>query len=233
MAAWDLGLGLYSAYVIGASTTEWTAGVKAEIDELDVDGARDVLGLAGAVFGLATVGEDHDPQAGHYEAASSLSDLAEILAEYQLETGGFTWWLLSREEYQDETVQETAYALMALNEVDGLGYLAEIYDALNHLQTVQLGTGGWKNYYIGSAEDNQITGEALWGIAAAVAALSDFDKDSDVDLGDFAMFASAWLTEPGDSKWNPACDISDWPDGIIDELDLAALTEQWLEDTAP
>jgi hypothetical protein len=47
------------------------------------------------------------------------------------------------------------------------------------------------------------------------------------------MFASAWLTEPGDSKWNPAYDIWAWHDGIIDELDLAALTKQWLEDTAP
>jgi beta-lactam-binding protein with PASTA domain len=233
MAAWDLGLGLHSAYVIGTSTTEWIAGVRAEIDELDAEGARDVLGLAGAVFGLATAGEDHDPQAGHYEAASSLSDLAEILAGYQLETGGFTWWLLTRVEYQDETIQETVYALMALNRFDGIAYLAEIYDALNHLQTVQLGTGGWMNYYAGSAENNQITGQALWGIAVAVAALSDFDKDSDVDLGDFAIFASAWLTEPGDSKWNPACDISDWHDGIVDELDLAALTKQWLEDTAP
>jgi beta-lactam-binding protein with PASTA domain/N-glycosylase/DNA lyase len=233
LAAWDLGLGLYSAYVIGASTTEWITAVQVEIDELDADGAYDILGLAGAVFGLAAVGQDHDPQAGHYEDASSLSDLAEILAGYQLETGGFTWWWASREEYQDETIQETSYAIMALNKVDGLGYLAEIFDALNHLQNVQLGTGGWKNYYTGSAENNQITGEALWGTAIAVAALRDFDKDSDVDLGDFAMFASAWLTEPGDSKWNPAYDISDWPDGIIDELDLAALTKQWLEDTAP
>ncbi|MHC4500464.1 MAG: PASTA domain-containing protein, partial [Planctomycetota bacterium] len=35
LAAWELGLGLYSAYVMGQDTSEWIAGVKAEIDELD------------------------------------------------------------------------------------------------------------------------------------------------------------------------------------------------------
>jgi hypothetical protein len=83
LAAWDLGLGLYNAYIVGANTTDWLTGLKAEIDELD-NNYYDVLGLAGAVLGLAAVGEDYDPQAGKHAAASSLSDLAEILAGYQL-----------------------------------------------------------------------------------------------------------------------------------------------------
>jgi beta-lactam-binding protein with PASTA domain len=168
LAAWDLGLGLYSAHIIGANTTDWVAGVKAEIDELNGNDIHDVLGLAAAVFGLAAVGEDHDPNGGHHAAASSLSDLVETLVSYQLETGGFTWWWATKEEYLDEMIQETVYGLMALNEYDRVGYLSEIHGASVHLQNVQLVTSGWKNYYIGGSEDNQITGEALRGIALAI-----------------------------------------------------------------
>jgi len=146
LAAWDLGLGLYNAYVIGANTTEWLAGVKAEIDELDGNYAYDVLGLAGAVFGLVAVGEDYDPQAGQHAAASSLSDLAEILAGCQLDTGGFTWHPAFMNEGWDEMVQETVYALMALSEFERPGYSTNISDAGIYLQSVQLVTGGWENH---------------------------------------------------------------------------------------
>jgi beta-lactam-binding protein with PASTA domain len=232
-AAWDLGLGLYSAYIIGANTTDWLAGLKAEIDELDGMDWYDVLGLAGAVFGLAAVGEDYDPQAGWHSISSSLDDLAETLAAYQLESGGFTWSGWSMEE-GDETLQETVYALMALSEVDRPRYLTEIHRALIYLQTVQLVTGGWKNNTgTATSEDNQITGEALRGIAVAISVLGDFDKDGNVNFVDFAIFASAWLTEPGEAKWNPECDISDLSYDIIDEVDLAEFTKHWLEVIIP
>jgi beta-lactam-binding protein with PASTA domain len=231
MAAWDLGLGLYSAYVIGANTTDWLTGLKAEIDELDGDYFYDVLGLAGAVFGLAAVGEDYDPQAGEHAAASSLSDLAESLAGYQLESGGFTWFGQSMVEGEEE-LQETVYGLMALSEFNKPSYLTDIQRALIYLQTVQLVTGGWENY-TGYLEYNEYTGEALRGIAVAVPVLGDLDKDGDVDFEDFAIFASAWLTELGGAKWNPECDISDLDDDIVDELDLAVFTRDWLEGTTP
>jgi len=63
--------------------------------------------------------------------------------------------------------------------------------------------------------------------------LGDFDKDGNVNLSDFAIFASAWLTKPGDAEWNPGCDISELKDDIIDELDLAVFTKHWLESAAP
>ncbi|MHC4528646.1 MAG: PASTA domain-containing protein, partial [Planctomycetota bacterium] len=167
LAAWDLGLGVHSAYVIGANTTEWVAGVKAEIDELDGQLNYQILGLAGAVFGLAATGEDYDPQAGEHAAASSLSDLAAILAGYQLGSGGFTWHMEYMQEGRNETVQETVYGLMALNQFDRPAYLTEVLDAGAYLQGVQLATGGWENYtYL--EEENQITGEAIRGIAVAL-----------------------------------------------------------------
>ena len=50
---------------------DWVAGTKAEINELDGEAYYDVLGLAGAVYGLAYVGVDFDPTAGQHAAASS------------------------------------------------------------------------------------------------------------------------------------------------------------------
>ena len=89
LSAWDLGMGLVSAASCGADTSEWIAGVKAEINELDGNLTLDVIGLAGAVYGLAFVHEDFDPTAGEHAAASSVNDLAAVLAGYQINNGGF------------------------------------------------------------------------------------------------------------------------------------------------
>jgi hypothetical protein len=48
-------------------------------------------------------------------------------------------------------------------------------------------------------------------------------------MADFAILASAWQTEPNDTNWKSACDISQPKDNFIDELDLAVLCENWLE----
>ncbi|MHC4500098.1 MAG: agmatine deiminase family protein [Planctomycetota bacterium] len=58
--------------------------------------------------------------------------------------------------------------------------------------------------------------------------LGDFDKDGDVDMVDFAIFASAWFTEEGDGKWNRDCNIALPKDAIIDGLDLAVFVGNWL-----
>jgi len=42
-----------------------------------------------------------------------------------------------------------------------------------------------------------------------------------VDVTDFFIFTSSWLTKPGDAGWNPACDISTPADDFIDALDFA------------
>lgn len=55
----------------------------------------------------------------------------------------------------------------------------------------------------------------------------DLDGNSEVDFVDFAIFASAWRSSPGDGNWNLACDFA-LPAGIIDEQDLAIFVENWL-----
>lgn len=63
------------------------------------------------------------------------------------------------------------------------------------------------------------------------AKLGDFEPDRDVDLKDFAVFASAWKSNQGDTNWNPFCNISNPNDGIIDELDLRVFASNWLTTT--
>ncbi|HJR79152.1 MAG TPA: PxKF domain-containing protein [Anaerolineales bacterium] len=169
LAAWDIGIGLAGAATVGADTTAWIAGVKAEIDELNTSTTvfYDVLGLAGAIYGLASVGEDYDPLGGAHAAAGNLADLGAILADLQLATGGFTWHSTFQGEGENnETIQETAYAILALDKLNGAAYLGAIQAAADYMRGVQLGTGGWENF-VTEGENNEITGEALWGIHTA------------------------------------------------------------------
>jgi hypothetical protein len=160
MGAWDIGMALYAAKAIGADTTAWVDAAKAEIDELSTDNYYDVIGLAGAVLGMAAAGQDFDPTAGSFASASSISDLADMLAALQISNGAFTW-NANYVSVTNESVQETAYAILALQAVGG--YDSEVAAAQNYLMSVQLATGGWEGY-VGGGENNEITGEALWAI---------------------------------------------------------------------
>ena len=66
-----------------------------------------------------------------------------------------------------ESNQETGYAILALNEVNRPAYLNNIQGASNYLISVQLATGGWEGESDPLEENNEVTGEALWGISTA------------------------------------------------------------------
>lgn len=166
LAEWDIGMGLVGAASCGASTTAWIDGVKAELNEHDSNAYYDVIGLAGALYGLALVGEDFDPTTGDLASASNLNNLGDILAGYQIDGGGFAWnanYVIANDG--NESVQETAYAILALNQLIRSGYLDIIQGAADWLVGFQLGTGGWKNWD-GGNENNEVTAEAMWGIHA-------------------------------------------------------------------
>jgi hypothetical protein len=57
----------------------------------------------------------------------------------------------------------------------------------------------------------------------------DFDYSGNVDMFDFAILASAWMTQAGDPDYNSDCDISIPPDDIINYFDLAEFCLNWLE----
>ncbi|MCK5248279.1 hypothetical protein KAR02_15345, partial [Candidatus Bipolaricaulota bacterium] len=166
LAEWDIGMGLVGAAACGAGTAAWIDGVKAELNEHDSNAYYDVIGLAGALYGLALVAEDFDPTTGDLASASNLNDLGDILAGYQIDNGGFAWnanYVIPNDS--NETVQETGYAILALNQLGRGTYFDIIQGAADWLVAFQLGTGGWKNWD-GGGENNEVTGEAMWGIHA-------------------------------------------------------------------
>lgn len=63
---------------------------------------------------------------------------------------------------------------------------------------------------------------------AAQAISGDLDQDWTVDMHDFTSFALSWRSRSGEAGWNPACDISDPADNVIDLRDLAIFAENWL-----
>ena len=56
---------------------------------------------------------------------------------------------------------------------------------------------------------------------------ADFDIDLDVDLDDLGILGAAWISASGDSEWDPVCDISTPPDGIIDLKDFTQFANLW------
>jgi len=57
---------------------------------------------------------------------------------------------------------------------------------------------------------------------------ADIDLNGVVDMFDYALFASAWGSRFGQSKWIARCDLADSGDLVVDGEDLAALAGQWL-----
>lgn len=165
--AWDLGIGLISATSVGIDPSEidkWVAGVKTAIDGLDNrDDDYYPSDLAGGLYGLAyaEVTEFSGDVGGI--SMSSVADLAAELASLQASSGAFSLGM--------ELAQDTAYALLALNEFNRSVYIDNILSAGDYLENAQLGTGGWLNGAddpdpAGHTENNEMTGEALWALSA-------------------------------------------------------------------
>ncbi|MBN1124584.1 MAG: VCBS repeat-containing protein [Sedimentisphaerales bacterium] len=222
--AWDLGMSLYDAYVIGADTTEWIAAVKTQIDRLDSDKPDDVIGLAGAIFGLASIYEDYDPQNGSHADANSLMDLADILAGYQLASGGFTYNSHFMTAGEDETVTVTAAGILALEAADRYLYWDNIAPARTFLRTDQLLSSGWENY-TGAGEDNLVTAETIRGLKASRPTPGDIQDDGRVDLQDLAAQSRYWQrTDCGNCA---GADLN--RDGQVNLFDLMILVEHWTD----
>jgi hypothetical protein len=83
----------------------------------------------------------------------------------------------------------------------------------------------------GKSENDQPVSGNLWGVDFTASCVGDFDGDGDIDAADFAIFAFAWHTQPGDAQWNSDCDISRPADNIIDAFDLAVFVDNWLTAT--
>jgi hypothetical protein len=167
LAAWDLGFGIVSAQgLIPGEEQIWIDATKFAVDQLQV-GQYDVIGLAGGIFGLASAGETFDPTTGFAAGTDSLSEMADLLLSFQLANGGVVYQSDQPLDPDFVNIQETAYTILALDALDRGLYTDNIHRAAGYLYDAQLATGGWRNWS-GDLENNEITGEALWGLAVAV-----------------------------------------------------------------
>ena len=176
IAAWDLGMGLYAATLLAERDPgfvvedAWIDAVEAEVEELVAGGYYDVIGLAGALMGLARAQvDDFVPASGAHAGVAGLDGLAaELLALQIPETGGFTW-TFGATAPEDTTTQETAYALLALVEARDAGVSGldgAIDAAAAWLVATQTDAGGWL-FAQGLGEYGEVDGEAVWALVAA------------------------------------------------------------------
>lgn len=233
-AAWDLGLSLVDVAAVGADATLWADAVKTAVEQMalgekiddDYINDYDVLGLAGALYGLAAAGIEFDPQVGPFTAADNLRDLGDILASWQLLSGGFTFNSAARDEnIGNEFLQETAYAARALFAVDRDRFWTNVHDADAFIASSQMNTGGWENTaFFSSGEDNAVTGDALVALQTTGSKNGDFDFNGAVDLRDLAILSQNWgRTGCG------FCDNADINgDHAVDLIDLLLMSENWL-----
>ncbi len=159
--AWDLGIGLVSAVSVGIDQNEvnkWIDGVRTAIDGLDnPEDPYYPSDLAGGLYGLAYAGVTVFTGTVGGTSMTSVAALAAELASLQADSGAFSEGA--------ELAQDTAYALLALNQFDRSGYIDNITRAGDYLENAQLGTGGWLNGET-EVENNEMTGEALWALSA-------------------------------------------------------------------
>jgi hypothetical protein len=54
----------------------------------------------------------------------------------------------------------------------------------------------------------------------------------EIDCSVLHILTSSWLSTPAYGNWNPACDLSQLPDNIIDFKDFAVFAQDWLTGTS-
>ena len=65
------------------------------------------------------------------------------------------------------------------------------------------------------------TADVFWAVA-------DLHSDGLVNFRDFAIFAAAWQSMPGDPEYNLECELDQPPNGFINAADLAVFADRWL-----
>jgi len=146
------------------------------LDNTDPDNVySDILGVAGAVRGLAyaqllTFGDPvNAPLHAGVDGIDNLEDLAAYLASLQNPDGSWYWHSnLATPGEDDKDVQTTAYAVLALVQVDRLvtaDYQAAAEVARDWIVSLQQPDGGILSYP-GGDENTEVEGEALSAMLA-------------------------------------------------------------------
>ncbi len=57
---------------------------------------------------------------------------------------------------------------------------------------------------------------------------ADFNYNGTINFKDYAILASAWMSQSGQQNWNIVCDISEPPDNLINFNDLEIFADFWI-----
>jgi len=180
LRSWDFHTLIRAARILGQSGQDGlfeqaVLDGLATLDNSDPSTAySDIIGLAGAVRGLAdarryTFPAIVAPLHPGVNGIDNLEDLAAYLASLQNPNGSWYWHSnLAAPATGDEDLQTTAYATLALLEVDimtAASYQPATESARNYLHSMQLPNGGFPEWP-GGPENTEIEGEAVTAIAS-------------------------------------------------------------------
>jgi len=139
---------------------------------------------------------------------------SEEIADVDVRVGGGAWQNVAHYQYvnKDEVTELDISAIAAGHSDVQIRW--HYYDAY------------WDWYWV-------IYDVTVIGSGSSPAVIGDFQGDCGVNFLDFAFLALAWGSGEGDGNWNPACDISDPSDDVIDEKDLDVFGDNWLVGMSP
>jgi len=175
---WDFHVLVRAAAALGypGQSQDFVAAILASLDQMDSSDpntqAMDILGVAGAVQGLAFGNTTSFPAIvaplhGGISGISSLQGLADWLESQQNADGSWNWAsTLGSPGLTDEDLQTTAYAVMALETADSLvgsDYAAAVDAGKDWLAAQQLANGGFPEWPTGP-ENTEVEGEVLWAL---------------------------------------------------------------------
>jgi glucose/arabinose dehydrogenase len=126
------------------------------------------------------------------------------------------------------TDQIWSFRFDGANKTEFINRTAELSPDVGSIDSISsFGEDAFGNLYIVDL------GGEVFKIVCNPAPRGDFEGDCGVGITDFAMFALAWSTQPGDALWNPKYDISDPSDNIINFKDADVFFDEWLTGNPP
>ncbi len=131
------------------------------------------------------------------------------------DVGGFNGYKFSYNTFWENCYWNTQTSGMAISS-EGYPYTTDqMQDQANY--------DGWDfaNTWIMSSPDSYPRLRSSFNKA-------DLDFSDSVNLHDFNILALAWGSVTGNANYNPACDLENPADGVIDILDLAVFADNWL-----
>jgi len=140
--------------------------------------------------------------------------------------GGDGWGVGDNDDFGDLHLQHTSPCIDTADNALVPQYSNDLDNDGNTTEPIPYDLDGHPRIVDGDCNSTQIVDMGAYEFAYLY--LGDFAGGCNVDFIDFAVLASAWLTEEGQAGYDSNCDIALPSDGKIDMKDLQVFTENWL-----